>query len=170
MNMIKIDFMLILALLLAGVSANAGDIPEKGKPCLVSFWFNSCKYCIQELDAVAEKYEQWNKEIPFKIIAVNTDSQRTIAQAKALAASHNWENFEMVWDTNGELRRKYNVVSFPFYMLFDKNGKLVYSHNGYSPGDELKLYEKLKILKPKGYPPTHPPVAVPHNWREKVSK
>ena len=40
-----------------------------------------------------------------------------------------------------------NVVSMPHVFLYDKNGKLVYSHVGYSPGDEQELFRKIKALK-----------------------
>jgi thioredoxin-related protein len=40
-----------------------------------------------------------------------------------------------------------NVTSCPHVFLYDKNGKLVYSHRGYTPGDEELLFEKIKALK-----------------------
>ena len=38
------------------------------------------------------------------------------------------------------------VTSCPYVFLYDKNGKLVYSHLGYSPGDEEVLFQKIKEL------------------------
>ena len=38
------------------------------------------------------------------------------------------------------------VTSCPYVFLFDKDGKLVYSHLGYTPGDEEKLFEQIKKL------------------------
>ena len=40
-----------------------------------------------------------------------------------------------------------NVTSCPHVFLYDKDGKLVYSHLGYSPGDEEVLFEKVKALE-----------------------
>ena len=38
-------------------------------PYVVSFWFVACKYCIEEMDAISEVFDEWQEE-PFRFIAV----------------------------------------------------------------------------------------------------
>ena len=57
-----------------------------------------------------------------------------------------WEGFQFYFDTNKELSRAMKVTSCPHVFLYDKDGKLVYSHLGYTPGDEDVLFEKIKSL------------------------
>ena len=64
-----------------------------------------------------------------------------------MARGRGWDNFLFAFDTNKEYTRAMNVVSMPHVFLYDKNGKLVYSHVGYSPGDEQELFRKIKALK-----------------------
>ena len=116
-------------------------------PYVVSFWFVTCKYCIEEMDAVSEVFGDWYAEVPFRFIAVNTDDSRSLARARAMAASRGWDSFQFIYDTNRALVRAMNVVSMPHVFLFDKNGKLVYTHVGYAPGDEELLFKELKKLK-----------------------
>ena len=116
-------------------------------PYVVSFWFVTCKFCIEEMDAISEVFDQWQKERPFRFIAVCTDDARSLARAKALVKGRGWDGYQFVFDVNREYTRAMNVTSCPHVFLFDKDGKLVYSHIGYTPGDEEVLFDKVKTLK-----------------------
>ncbi len=116
-------------------------------PYVVSFWFVTCKFCIEEMDAISEVFEEWTAEKPFRFIAVCTDDTRSLSKAKALVRGRGWDRFQFAFDVNRELTRAMNVTSCPYVFLYDKTGKLVYSHMGYSPGDEDILFEKIKALK-----------------------
>jgi len=116
-------------------------------PYVVSFWFVACKYCLEEMDAISEVFEEWTAEKPFRFIAICTDDSRSLARAKALVRSRGWEGFNFAFDVNRELARSMKVTSCPYVFLYDKNGKLAYSHLGYSPGDEETLFQEIKKLK-----------------------
>lgn len=116
-------------------------------PYVVSFWFVTCKFCIEEMDAISEVFDDWQKEKPFRFIAVCTDDTRSLARAKAMVKGRGWDGYQFVFDVNKEYTRAMNVTSCPHVFLFDKDGKLVYSHLGYTPGDEDALFEKVKSLK-----------------------
>ena len=115
-------------------------------PYVVSFWFVTCKYCLEEMDAVSEQFQEWTALKPFRFIAVCTDDSRSLAKAKALVRSRDWDPFDFVFDVNKELARAMKVTSCPYVFLYDKTGKLVYSHLGYSPGDEDVLFQKILEL------------------------
>ncbi len=51
----------------------------------------------------------------------------------------------LFWN-NSDLKRAMNVNNPPHTFLVDKNGKIVWQHNGYQPGDEEELYELVKKL------------------------
>ena len=98
------------------------------------------------MDAIAEVFEQWQAEKPFRFIGVCTDDTRSLAKAKAMVRGRGWDDFQFYYDVNKELARAMKVTSCPYVFLFDKDGKLVYSHLGYTPGDEEKLFEQIKKL------------------------
>lgn len=51
-------------------------------------------------------------------------------------------------DPNGDFKRAMGVNETPHTFLIDTDGKIVYSHNNYAPGDEDLLYEELiKLIK-----------------------
>ena len=131
---------------LSGGTTTAAQWADGKTPYVVSFWFVTCKYCIEEMDAITEVFQEWYDEAPFRFYAVNTDDSRSLAKAKAMARGRGWDDFEFVFDTNKEYTRAMNVVSMPHVFLYDKEVKLVYTHVGYSPGDERILFEKIKSL------------------------
>lgn len=132
---------------LSGETTTASEWADGKTPYVVSFWFVTCKYCIEEMDAVTELFDEWNEQAPFRFYAVNIDDTRSLAKAKAMAKGRGWDRFEFVFDPNREFTRAMNVVSCPHVFLYDKDGKLVYSHVGYSPGDEQELFNRIKALK-----------------------
>ncbi len=116
-------------------------------PFVVSFWSTTCKPCLKELDVLSENFDDWNEEVSFRVIAVSIDDSRSVARAKALAAGSGWDMFEVYYDVNSDFKRAMNVSMVPHVFVFDKNGKQVYTHTGYKPGDEMQLLEVLKNLK-----------------------
>ncbi len=117
-------------------------------PFILSFWSTTCKPCIKELDTLAEYYEEWNEECPFRVIAVSIDDSRSVARAKSLTRGRGWSDyFTLAYDVNSDFKRALNVVSVPQVFLFDKHGKIVYAHTGYTPGNEMELFEKIKRLE-----------------------
>lgn len=124
----------------------ASSIVDGKTPAIISFWAVTCDPCIQELDAISEVMEDWQKEVQFRVIAVSTDDVRHLAKAKALTRGHMWDSFTLLFDPNSNLKRAMNVVDTPQVFVIDKDGKIVYSHTGYTPGGEKELLNALKKL------------------------
>jgi len=113
-------------------------------PVIVSFWATWCVPCIKELDAIAEEYPEWQEETGVKLIAVSIDDERTAKRIKPMVNGRGWE-YEVYHDYKGELKQKFNIHSVPYLMVIYK-GKIVYSRNSYTPGDEEHLYELIRQL------------------------
>ncbi len=111
-------------------------------PVAVTFWSTTCKYCIDEIDALGEALEDY-EELPLRVVCVSVDDSRSLQRAKAMAASRGWDGFTVLYDTNRQLYRALNVVNIPQLFVYDKDGRLIHSHTGYSPGDELEILKKL---------------------------
>jgi thiol-disulfide isomerase/thioredoxin len=120
------------------------DFSEKDKLYVFSFWATWCAPCINELDELNEIQSDWKKEINFEIIAVSTDDSRTQKRVKPLINGKEW-NYTVLLDTNQDFKRALTIVNIP-YTIVVKNGKIVHIQNGYVPGSEVELFEKLKSL------------------------
>ena len=109
---------------------------------IISLWATWCIPCIQELEVIAEQYEERQKEIPFKLIAISIDDSRTTNRVKPFVKGRGWP-FEIYLDVNSDLKRALNINDVP-HVLIIKSGKIIYQHNGYVAGNEEVLFEKLK--------------------------
>lgn len=117
-------------------------------PLIVSFWSTTCKPCIKELDAIAEQMPDWLEEANFRVAAVSIDDSRSLSRAKSLAVGRGWKSsLILLYDENQNFKRALNVINTPQVFIFDKTGKMVYSHTGYLPGSEAELIQKIKSLK-----------------------
>ena len=121
------------------------EIIEKNdnKLYVVNFWATWCKPCVQELTAISEVYEEWQKETGVKVIAISTDDSRNSARVTPFVNARNW-TYDVYLDPNGDFKRALNVNNIPHTFLINGKGEIVWQHNSYTPGDEEELYELLK--------------------------
>ncbi|MBL6594409.1 MAG: TlpA family protein disulfide reductase [Flavobacteriales bacterium] len=130
-----------------GVTKNLSKFSNNGNPIIISFWATWCKPCKAELNTIAEEYDDWTDETGVKLIAVSIDDARSSTRVEPYINAQGWE-YLVLLDPNGDLKRAMNVNNVPHTFLVDGNGKIVWDHNNYSPGDEKELYEELvKISK-----------------------
>lgn len=111
---------------------------EVGKgPILISFWATWCKPCLEEMVEYNKIYSE-HKDKGFTLLAISTDTEKTVAKVKPYIKSKNY-NFPVLLDSNSDVARKYYAQQMPYTVLIDKNGSVVYSHLGYMKGDEKKV-------------------------------
>ena len=128
-----------------GKTVNTDTLRNGGKPFIVDFFATWCKPCNRELDAIAEVYEDWQKETGVKIYAVSIDQAQNINKVKPLVSNHGWE-YDVLLDPNSDLKRALGVQTIPFVLVCDGKGTIVYKHNGYTDGAEEELIEKVREL------------------------
>ncbi len=127
------------------VPVNFNTFITKNSITLVSFWATWCGPCIKELQAIDERYAEWQEKYSVKLIAVSIDDARNSRKVKPKVLAENWK-YEIVLDENMDLARTMNVNNPPMMFIYDKNGKLVYTHQGYTPGGEDELEKQLQEL------------------------
>lgn len=109
---------------------------------IVSFWATWCGPCIKELEAIDENMEEWLKTATFKVYAVSIDDSRTAGRVKSFIKGRGW-SFPVFQDVNNDLKRALNIPNVP-HTLIVRNQKIIYQHDGYLPGNEEELIEKVR--------------------------
>jgi peroxiredoxin len=99
------------------------------------------------LDAINDAMPDWLEEANFRVVAVSTDDSRFVSQARTLAEGHGWSDFTVLYDKNQDFMRAMNVTVTPQVFVVDKNGRIVYSHTGYTPGSEEELIRTIRKLQ-----------------------
>lgn len=130
-----------------GEIVNTAELVDGTSPMIISFWATTCKPCIRELDAISDAMPDWLEEADFRVVAISTDDNRFVSQARALAEGHGWSDFIVLYDKNQEFMRAMNVTVTPQVFVVNAAGEIIYSHTGYTPGSEQELIEVIKKLK-----------------------
>lgn len=130
---------------LSGSNTTLKEIAAVDDLIVVSLWATWCVPCKNELDAVAEVYDDWVSETGVKYYAVSIDDSRTAKRVKPMINGKGWE-FEILLDENSDLKRVFGVSTVPFTIII-KSGEIVYKHTGYTPGYEDELYDMIVALK-----------------------
>jgi len=128
----------------AGKAVQTASLVDGKTPFVVSIWMTTCKPCLKELDTLSEEFPDWDGKFPLRIYAVSMDDSRSLKRAVAMAQGRDWEGITPLFDVNADLRRALNVSSVPQVFVYDKDGKLFWTHIGYRPGDEVELLSQLK--------------------------
>jgi cytochrome c biogenesis protein CcmG/thiol:disulfide interchange protein DsbE len=129
-----------------GKMVNTAELGFKG-PVIISFWATWCSPCKRELSTIHELYTDWQAETGVNLVAVTIDDEKTKGGVPLIVDGKGWE-YLILMDVNSDFKRAMGVNNPPHTFLVNTNGEIVYSHNGFAPGDEDKLYQELlKLVK-----------------------
>lgn len=131
-----------------GQMVRIDTLNNDGKPFIIDFFATWCKPCLRELDAIAEVYDEWQEETDVKIFCVSIDKAQNAQKVKPLVNNHGW-TYDVMLDSNEELKRALGVQTIPYTMVIDGNGKIVSKHVGYTDGAEQELLEEIRELADK---------------------
>jgi cytochrome c biogenesis protein CcmG/thiol:disulfide interchange protein DsbE len=126
-----------------GNVVNLDSLLTKG-PVLMSFWALWCKMCIKELDALKPYAEEFDS-LNITLLAISQDKTRSVPKVKPFATSHKW-SYQVVLDPENAMRQLYNVQAMPTFFIIDQNKQIVFTHQGYKPGDEEVILAKIREL------------------------
>lgn len=119
-----------------------------GKVTLINFWATWCVPCKKEINNMRDKLAGWQAETDFNYMTVSIDESRMEGLARSYAKAQGW-GFPYYIDPNSDLKRSLNFQTVPYTMIIDKNGKVVYTHQGYEEGAENEVYQKVKEYSSK---------------------
>ena len=109
---------------------------------LVNFWALWCQPCRVEMKYLNDIYEKY-KDKGFTILGINQDSPKSVSKVRSYISSQKI-NYPVALDPNEQYLQKLNGQSVPYSLLYDSNGKLVYKHSGFLPGDEVEIEKHIE--------------------------
>ena len=130
---------------LDGQSVDLADYLAEADLTVISFWATWCKPCQAELDAIADLYPDWQEDFNMQMVAITIDTQRQLAKVPGLLSTKGWE-YIILSDANNVMRNQLGFQAIPQTYVVDGEGNVLYSHSGYTSGNEYELEDKLKSL------------------------
>ena len=114
------------------------------KLTVLDFWATWCKPCQRSIPALTELYDKY-KSLGVEFIGSNIDSPRNLSKVRPTSRSLGI-NYPVLLDSNNELMGQLHVTVVPTLLILDSGDEIVHRHQGYRPGDEQVLAERLNEL------------------------
>ncbi len=111
------------------------------KLTIVDFWATWCKPCQASIPKINKLHDEF-KDKGVSVIGINIDSPRNQAKVKPFSNAMGIK-YPILLDTEQEVMSDFNVNSIPILFFVNNKNEIVYTHVGYSAGDEQDLRNKI---------------------------
>ncbi len=111
-----------------------------GKPMVINFWYSTCAPCKKELPAFAAAHAKYGDQVRF----VGIDSLPPSDHEEAFARDKGVQ-YELLYDTDGELSAAVGVAAWPQSLFIDAQGQIV-EQTGELTSDKLEELIRTKLL------------------------
>jgi thiol-disulfide isomerase/thioredoxin len=107
---------------------------------LIDFWYSHCAPCIARFPKLKEIYNTFHDR-GFDIVSISVDKQKDKEDYSA-AIKKNKLTWNHAWDKDGITAEKFNINTFPTYILLDKNDRII---NYDIQDNQLEAFLKKKL-------------------------
>lgn len=105
---------------------------QRGRVVMLNFWATWCGPCKREMPQLNRLYTKYRAS-GFVLMGVNVDEDplNAIGVSTKLGVQ-----FPVVFDSNKNVSKLYDLVTMPSTVLIDRDGRVRYVHRGYKDGFE----------------------------------
>ncbi len=117
------------------------------KLTVLDFWATWCKPCAKSIPEIQKLSERYASE-GVVFIGVNEDSPRNTTKVKPFVRSMG-VTYPILLDSEQKLMKAFLVQGLPTLIILNDKGEIVYTHQGYTSGDENIIQNKIDALLAK---------------------
>jgi thiol-disulfide isomerase/thioredoxin len=123
-----------------GARTTLSDVLVLGKTTLVVFFFPTCGYCNAAFPEIQKLHDAY-KDRGLSMVWINV-----VPQQERLIADWRRRNgyTAMILLGGRSVQKDYKLTMTPTHYLLDAEGKVLWRHAGYKPGDEKELEQRIR--------------------------
>lgn len=114
----------------------------RGQVVMINFWASWCGPCRQEMPHLEALYQRY-ESLGFTLLGVNVEKDRRDADEMLSGMK---VSFPILFDSNNEVSKLYDVIAMPSTVLVDRDGKIRHIHHGYKSGYEDEYQSQIRSL------------------------
>lgn len=130
---------------LAGETVRLAELLQKG-PVLLDFWATWCKPCVTSLPEVEALSRDFGPR-GLGVVGISIDGPRNESRLRPFVSRLKL-TYPIGLDQDGSLQQAFRVKAVPTAILIDSTGAIVWSRQGYLPGEGAKLRAAIEALLP----------------------
>lgn len=117
----------------------------QGKVVYVDFWASWCVPCRRSFPWMNEMKAKYQDQ-GFEIISINLDSEASSAQQ---FLAKNRAHFDVIYDPNGLLAKKYQIKGMPSSFILDRKSTVTSVHVGFTDNKKVDYQKEIIHLLSK---------------------
>jgi peroxiredoxin len=112
---------------------------------LLNFWATWCVPCIKEFPHLQRLLDRYGEK-GLQVLTISVDGPDRMASVSGFIDRYGY-TLPVLLDTDSQVVSLYNPrLNLPYSVLLDRQSAIRYVHQGYSPGDERLLEQKIIVL------------------------
>ncbi len=115
----------------------------KGRVVMLNFWATWCGPCTEEIPYLNELHESLDP-YDFELLGINLDED----QSKAMFLAKKLDvNFPVLFDTEKEVSRSFDIKAMPTTIIIDRSGKVRHVNHGFKKGYIERYLKQIQALR-----------------------
>ena len=112
------------------------------KLTVIDFWASWCQPCLRSIPELNRLYTEFAPQ-GVSFVGISIDGPRNQSKLKPFVNSLGVEYF-ILRDVNSEFMSEMNISSVPTLLLLNEKGTVLFSHEGFRPGEEILIREEIQ--------------------------
>jgi thioredoxin-related protein len=127
-------------------SRDTVELKNNNKFIILETWNETCPPCIEAMKDLQPLFDSLSIIADHYFLYENGSDKLYITKHKIFNFSRIYYKNDIIMDLNNKLYKDLNMQSFPYFLLFDKKGKLIDYFKGYDPKHKEYFVNRLKKM------------------------
>jgi TonB family protein len=113
----------------------------RGKVVVLAFWATWCQVCVQTAIPWLRDIQKRHARDPFVMIGMSEDNDERVMREFIAANRMDWAQY---WDRDRKIQQRYEVRSWPTFVVIDDEGIARFRAGGYQPTVGARLEDEIR--------------------------